>query len=177
MTYILIDGTISKKNKIQEVSYGIYVIYSNYYYQYVSGGYNSNRPFGIFQKEIPDQHQKFSDRVCSYVFVCDGARTDCSYCSSRVSCWSDDTGKYSVMINLGLTQMLLEPLDKATRDTLQTAFDALIQTPSWQLALSPVERLAAITAQIGFSVIVWLVAIGITLIAWNIWKKEAGKSM
>ena len=81
------------------------------------------------------------------------------------------------MINLGLTQMLLEPLDKATRDTLQTAFDALIQTPSWQLALSPVERLAAITAQIGFSVIVWLVAIGITLIAWNIWKKEAGKSM
>lgn len=84
---------------------------------------------------------------------------------------------YSVMINLGLTQMLLEPLDNATRDTLQTAFDALIQTPSWQLALSPVERLAAITAQIGFSVIVWLVAIGIILIAWNVWKKEAGKSM
>lgn len=129
---------------------------------------------------------------------------------------------YSVMINLGLTQMLLEPLDKATRGTLQTAFDALIQTPSWQFALSPVERLAAITTQIGFSVIVWyaatgkqskvclyilaillhavldgvavlaaksgmslivvegfvwLVAIGIILIARIVWKKEAGKAM
>ena len=100
---------------------------------------------------------------------------------------------------------------------MQTAFDALIQTPSWYFVLSPVERLAAITAQIGLSVIVWyaatgkkskgslfvlaillhaildgvavltaksgmslivvelfvwLIAIGITLIARNVWKKE-----
>ena len=124
---------------------------------------------------------------------------------------------YSVMINLGQTQTLLEPLDEATRGTLQTAFDALVQIPFWLFALSPVERLAAITAQIGLSVIVWyaaagkkikgnlfilaillhaildgvavlaakngmplivvevfvwLIAIGITLIARNVWKKE-----
>lgn len=124
---------------------------------------------------------------------------------------------YSVMINLGQTQTLLAPLDEVARGTLQTAFDALIQTPSWHFVLSPVERLAAITAQIGLSVIVWyvatgkkskgslfvlaillhaildgvavltaksgmslivvelfvwLIAIGITLIARNVWKKE-----
>lgn len=124
---------------------------------------------------------------------------------------------YSVMINLGQMQTLLEPLDESTGSTLQTAFDALIQTPSWQFVLSPVERLAAITAQIGLSVIVWfaatgkkskvgllilaillhavldgvavlaaksgmslvvveafvwLIAIGIALIARNVWKKE-----
>ena len=125
---------------------------------------------------------------------------------------------YSVMINLGQSQTLLEPLDEATRGILQTAFDTLIQTPPWHFMLSPVERLAAITAQIGLSVIVWyaasgekskgcllilaillhaildgmavltaksgislivveavvwLIAIGITLIARSIWKKEA----
>ncbi|MDD6201383.1 MAG: YhfC family glutamic-type intramembrane protease, partial [Lachnospiraceae bacterium] len=63
---------------------------------------------------------------------------------------------YSVMINLG--QTLLAPLDEASRGTLQTAFDALIRTPSWHFALSPVERLAAITAQIGLSMIVWCAA-------------------
>ena len=67
---------------------------------------------------------------------------------------------YSVMINLGQTQTLLAPLDEATRGTLQTAFDALVQTPFWHFALSPVERVAAITAQIGLSVIVWYAATG-----------------
>ena len=37
--------------------------------------------------------------------------------------------------------------------------------------LSLVERLAAITAQIGLSVIVWLTVAGIALIAGNVWKK------
>lgn len=67
---------------------------------------------------------------------------------------------YSVMINLGQTQTLLEPLDETARVTLQTAFDTLIQTPSWHFMLSPVERLAAITAQIALSVIVWYAAAG-----------------
>ncbi len=67
---------------------------------------------------------------------------------------------YSAMINLGQTQMLLAPLDEAARVTLQTAFDALIQTPPWHFALSLVERFAAITAQIGLSVIVWCAAAG-----------------
>lgn len=123
---------------------------------------------------------------------------------------------YSLMINLGMTNLLLEPLDETVRGTLQAAFDTLIQTPSWHFVLSPVERLAAITAQIGLSVIVWfavtgkkkvylysvaillhavldavavlaaksgmsliivealiwLIAIGIVLIARGIWKKE-----
>ena len=70
---------------------------------------------------------------------------------------------YSVMINLGQAQTLLEPLDDSARSTLQTAFDTLIQTPSWYFILSPVERLAAITAQIGLSVIVWHAAVGKTI--------------
>lgn len=67
---------------------------------------------------------------------------------------------YSVMINQGQTQALLEPLDESAGSTLQAAFDTLIQTPSWHFILSPVERLAAITAQIGLSVIVWHAAVG-----------------
>lgn len=69
---------------------------------------------------------------------------------------------YALMINInmGQTQTLLASLDEVSKNTLQTAFDTLIQTPSWQFALSPVERIAAITAQIGLSVIVWFAAEG-----------------
>ena len=67
---------------------------------------------------------------------------------------------YAVMINMGQTQTLLTSLDDATKDVLQVAIDTLIQTPSWQFLLSPVERLAAIMAQVGLSVIVWFAAIG-----------------
>ena len=54
----------------------------------------------------------------------------------------------------------------------EEGIDTLIQTPSWHFIPSPVERLAAITTQIGLSVIVWLTAAGIVLIVWNVWKKE-----
>lgn len=67
---------------------------------------------------------------------------------------------YAIMINMGQTQLLLNPLDENTKAVLQTAIDALIQTPSWQFVLSPIERLAAITAQIALSVIVWYAAAG-----------------
>ena len=67
---------------------------------------------------------------------------------------------YALMINMGQTQTLLASLDDVSKNTLQTAFDTLIQTPSWQFALSPVERIAAITAQMGLSVIVWFAATG-----------------
>ena len=73
---------------------------------------------------------------------------------------------YSVMINAGQTEALLAPLDDATRGTLEAAFDALIQTPSWHFVLSPVERLAAITAQIGLSVIVWFAVKGTRSSRW-----------
>ena len=67
---------------------------------------------------------------------------------------------YAVMINAGQAQTLLAPLDEASRNTLQAAFDTLIQTPSWHFLLSPVERFAAIIVQIGLSVIVWFAAAG-----------------
>lgn len=67
---------------------------------------------------------------------------------------------YALMINMGQTQTLLASLDEVSKNTLQTAFDTLIQTPPWQFALSTVERIAAITAQIGLSVIVWFAAEG-----------------
>ena len=67
---------------------------------------------------------------------------------------------YALMINMGQTQTLLASLDDVSKNTLQAAFDTLIQTPSWKFALSQVERIAAITAQIGLSVIVWFAATG-----------------
>ena len=67
---------------------------------------------------------------------------------------------YSVMLNRGSAGLLMSPLDAAGREALQAAFDALIQTPSWQFLVSPLERLAAITAQLALSVIVWSAAVG-----------------
>lgn len=67
---------------------------------------------------------------------------------------------YSLMINLGQTEVLLNPLDDASRSALQAGFDALLQTPSWQFLLSPIERIGAIGGQIGLSVIVWFAATG-----------------
>ena len=62
---------------------------------------------------------------------------------------------YSLVLNMGQAESLLAPLDDPARSTLQAGFDALVNTPSWQFLLSPAERIAAITAQIGLSVIVW----------------------
>ena len=63
---------------------------------------------------------------------------------------------YAVMINTGQTEALLAPLDASSREVLQQAFESLVNTPPYMLLLSPVERLAAITAQIAFSVLVWI---------------------
>ena len=75
--------------------------------------------------------------------------------------------------------MMLEALDETTRDTLQTAFNALIQTPSLHFFLSPVDLdgVAVLTAKNGFSLIdvevfVGIIAICIILLARNVWKKE-----
>ena len=210
---------MGKEFLFREVSYGIEIIYSNDYDKYDFGYSDSDRSFDIFQKEIQGRRQKFSGRPGSYAFVCDGAGAGHGGLEMFVilSLGMINNLIYSVMINLGQTQTLLDPLDEASRNILQTAFDVLIRTPSWQFVLSPVERLAAITAQIGLSVIVWyaaaakkskagpfvlaillhavldgvavltaksgmslivvevfvwLIAIGITLIARNVWKKE-----
>lgn len=65
---------------------------------------------------------------------------------------------YSVTINMGQTQALLAPLDESSKGVLQEAFDALVATPSWHFVLSPVERIAAIIAQMALSVIIWFAA-------------------
>lgn len=63
---------------------------------------------------------------------------------------------YSVMINTGQTESLLAPLDVSSKEVLQQAFESLVNTPPQMFLLSPVERLAAITAQISLSVLVWI---------------------
>lgn len=63
---------------------------------------------------------------------------------------------YSVMINTGQTESLLAPLDASSKEVLQQAFESLVNTPPYMFLLSPVERLAAITAQISLSVLVWI---------------------
>ena len=63
---------------------------------------------------------------------------------------------YSVMINTGQTESLLAPLDASSKEVLQQAFESLVNTPPYMFLLSPVERLAAIIAQISLSVLVWI---------------------
>ena len=63
---------------------------------------------------------------------------------------------YSVMINTGQTESLLAPLDASSKEVLQQAFESLVNTPPYMFLLSPVERLAAITAQISLSVLMYL---------------------
>lgn len=65
---------------------------------------------------------------------------------------------YSVFINTGATQVLMDPLDEATKQTLQTAFDTLVNTSPFLFLAGPIERFAAVTAQIGLSVLVWFAA-------------------
>lgn len=67
---------------------------------------------------------------------------------------------YSVMINAGQLDVLLEPLDPANRAVLLNAVEALKATPSWMFLMAPVERIGAVTAQIALSVIVWFAASG-----------------
>lgn len=67
---------------------------------------------------------------------------------------------YSLLLNNGGAEAALSALDEASRATLQASFDALLQTPTWHFLISPLERLAAITAQIALSVIVWHAAAG-----------------
>lgn len=63
---------------------------------------------------------------------------------------------YSVVINTGMEDMLLAPLDDANRKVLLEAFDTLKNANPWLLLLSPVERFAAVILQICMSVLVWI---------------------
>lgn len=63
---------------------------------------------------------------------------------------------YSVMINTGNIDVLMSPLDETNKAVLQNAVDELISTPSWMFLMGLLERVGAISAQLAFSVIVWL---------------------
>ena len=75
---------------------------------------------------------------------------------------------YSVFINTGATEVLMNPLDEATRQTLQTAFDTLVNTSPFLFLAGPIERFAAVTAQIGLSVLVWFAATKAGNVKWYI---------
>jgi len=67
---------------------------------------------------------------------------------------------YAFLINANQTDMLMQGLDDASRTVVSDAISTLISTPTWHFAISPVERIIAITAQLALSVIVWHAATG-----------------
>lgn len=73
---------------------------------------------------------------------------------------------YAVMMNSGSTELLMNGLDSANQAVLQTAFDTLASTSPFLFLLSPVERLAAVAAQLSLSVFVWIAAKGRGKIGW-----------
>ena len=62
---------------------------------------------------------------------------------------------YAIMINTGSVSILINGTDTATGATLQASMEALATTSPFLFLLSPVERIAAVIAQISLSVIVW----------------------
>lgn len=73
---------------------------------------------------------------------------------------------YAVMINSGSAELLLNSLDPANQAVLQEAFDMLATSSPFLFLASPVERLAAVTAQLSLSVLVWFAARGKGKIGW-----------
>ena len=65
---------------------------------------------------------------------------------------------YAVMINAGSANLLINGVDAANGAALQAAFEALSTTSPFLFLLSPVERIAAVVAQISLSVFVWQAA-------------------
>lgn len=65
---------------------------------------------------------------------------------------------YSVTINSGQTGALTSHLTGAQLAQLNSVFKTLIETPSWQFLLGPIERIFALTLQISLSVVVFFAA-------------------
>ena len=61
----------------------------------------------------------------------------------------------SVMINMGMAGEITKSLSGDTLAQIQTAFDSLVNTPSYMFLLGLIERLSAIATHISLSVIVW----------------------
>ena len=62
------------------------------------------------------------------------------------------------MINQGLAETMMASLDAAGQQAFQAACDSLVQTSPFLFLVSPLERFAAVTAQIALSVLVWFAA-------------------
>ena len=65
---------------------------------------------------------------------------------------------YAVLVNTGNTELITGPLTEEIRTQVESAFTALITTPSYQFLLASVERVLAIVLQISLSVLVWFAA-------------------
>lgn len=65
---------------------------------------------------------------------------------------------YAVLINSGQAEVLINGQGGSTGEALQAAFESLATLSPAVFLLSPVERLAAVLAQLALSVIVWQAA-------------------
>ncbi len=63
---------------------------------------------------------------------------------------------YAIMMNTGMTQLFLAPLDDGMREQMNEIFAALSSTSLTIFLISPLERMLALLAQIGLSVFVWM---------------------
>ncbi len=61
--------------------------------------------------------------------------------------------------NTGRTDILLDPLEAADRVVMEQSLELMRTAPAYEFALPVIERLAAVTAQIALSVIVWFAAV------------------
>lgn len=62
---------------------------------------------------------------------------------------------YSLMINFGKAEVLLQGLDPANQEALRGAFESLATASPLLFLAAPVERLAAVILQLSLSVLVW----------------------
>lgn len=65
---------------------------------------------------------------------------------------------FSVLINLGQTELLTGSLSGELLTQIETAINQLITTPSYQFLLSGVERIIAVALHLSLSVLVWFAA-------------------
>lgn len=65
---------------------------------------------------------------------------------------------YAFCINTGTTAVLMTSLDDGTKQMLEQAFDTLVNASPFLFLLSPLERFAAVLAQLALSVLVWFAA-------------------
>lgn len=67
---------------------------------------------------------------------------------------------YAIMMNTGSVSALINSMDSASGATLQASLEVLATTSPFLFLLSPIERFAAVIAQLSLSVLVWQAAKG-----------------